>query len=812
MSWFRDATLGLALAGLGALAASPAGAAEPAGQPRSLAAQTAAMRRTGEWPYYGGNKGFQRYSPLAEINAGNIGRLTILWTRPGVDPSLTQRFPDLSPSHYYNATPVFVGGTLYTPDAVGLIEAVDPETGGTKWVQQPFGAGMQEAAGRSMRGLDTWRGPGGLRLLLVRGSYLYAVNAKDGTLYPGFGDHGRVDLLVKGPYAKRFTWSSGPIVVRDVVVVGGTSAANGAGDGGFNKESSPDDVRGYDVRTGKLLWTFHVVPHKGEPGYDTWADHAADYAGNLSAWCPLSADEELGLVYLPFTAPTAAYYGGWRAGDNLYSDSLVAADVRTGKRRWHFQMVHHDLWEYDNVGPPVLGDITVDGRRIKAVMQANKNAFVFVLDRATGRPVWPIEERAVPASTVPGEHASATQPFPTAPPPLDLQDLNESQLNDLTPGLHSAAEAAVHPFLLGPMYTPPIQRSDVPGGRRGTLLAPGDWGSANWNTGSFDPETSMYYGVTMTLPEVFQLVKATDPKATMEYWEPEGSGADAYDEIDMPEGMPYTRPPYGRMTALDMHHGTRAWVVADGDGVRNSPLLKDLHLPMLGVRSRPAPLITRTLLFLGEGSDAIIGSGPSPYDWGRKFRAYDKGTGKVLWATELPSGTTGGPMSFRYHGRQYIVVAVGSKKDAPELVALGLPWAQESGACPRPRHCSGVTSVGTSELTVRDGVYSAAQAAAGRALYPAQCSLCHRDSLAGGVNESPPLTGRRFLSGWQGMPLRALYRRILSTMPKADPGTLSEEQTLSLVAYLLQTNGYPPGSHAMASPDALNGIRFAYPP
>jgi quinoprotein glucose dehydrogenase len=665
------ATVGAAILGMSALAASSAGAAEPAA--RSLAGEIDAMARLGEWPYYGGNKGFQRYTPLSGINATNVGRLRILWRRPGVDPSLTRRFPDLAPSHYYNATPVFVDGTLYTPDAVGLLEAVDPATGSTRWVQQPFAESMHEAAGRSMRGVDSWRGPAGLRLLLVRGGYLYAVNAKDGTLYPDFGDKGRVNLLAKGPYTGRFSWSSGPIVVRDVVVVAGSSAANGAGDGGFNKESSPDDVRGYDVRTGKLLWTFHVVPRAGEPGYDTWGGHAADYAGNLSAWCPLSADEALGLVYLPFTAPTASYYGGWREGANLYSDSLVALDVRSGARRWHFQMVHHDLWEYDNVGPPVLGDITVDGRRIQAVMQANKNGFVFVLDRATGAPVWPIEERPVPASQVPGEHASSTQPFPAKPPPLDLQNLSAAELNDLTPELHWAAVEAVRPFVLAPMYTPGSLKSDAPGGKRGTLLAPGDWGSANWNTGSFDPATAMYYGVTMTLPEVFQLAKATDPKATMEYWEPGGRGADAYDEVDMPGGLPYTKPPYGRMTALDMNHGTRAWVVADGDGVRNSPQLKALKLPMLGVRSRPAPLITGTLIFLGEGSDAIFGSGPSPYDWGRKFRAYDKSSGKVVWETDLPSGTTGGPMSFRHEGKQYIVVAVGSKKDAPELVALGLP-------------------------------------------------------------------------------------------------------------------------------------------
>src|SRR5262249_54720808 len=246
---------------------------------------------------------------------------------------------------------------------------------------------------------------------------------------------------------------------------------------------------------------------------------------------------------------------------------------------------------------------------------------------------------------------------------LDLQNITEDALIDFTPELRQAALKAVQPFKLAPLYTPDSLKSDSPDGKKGTIIAPGDWGAPNWNTGSFDPDTNMYYGVTMTLPEVFEVVKATDPKATMEYWEPEGRGSTGYANVEMPDGLPFTKPPYGRINAINMNAGTTAWVVADGDGVRNSPQLKDLNLPMLGVRSRPAPLITSTLLFLGEGSDAIFGSGDSPYDWGKKFRAYDKGTGKVLWETELPSGTTGGPMTYQHKGKQYIVVAVGSRTD-----------------------------------------------------------------------------------------------------------------------------------------------------
>jgi quinoprotein glucose dehydrogenase len=638
---------------------------------------------------------------------------------------------------------------------------------------------------------------------------IYAVNAKDGSLYPDFGDKGRVNLQMNGPYTGRFHWTSGPIVARDVVVVAGSSAANGAGDGGFVKEASPDDARGFDVQTGKLLWTFHVVPKPDEPGYDTWGDNSAKIAGNLSAWCPLSADEELGLVYLPFTAPTSSYYGGWRPGDNLYSDSLVAVDVETGKMKWYFQMIHHDLWEYDNIGPPVLGDITVDGKAIKAVMQANKNAFLYVLDRSNGKPVWPIEERPVPLSKVPGEHSSPTQPFPTKPPAFDLQGLTEDDLMNFTPELYRQALEAVKPFVLGPLYTPPTMKSADPAEKQGTLMSPGDWGSGNWNTGAFDPETDMFYAVSMTMPEIFQIIKAPDSKATMEYNEPEGKD---YSTVKMPGDLPYTKPPYGRITAINMDRGEQVWMTADGDGPRNHPMLKDLNLPMLGVMSRPAPLVTKTLLFLGEGSDAIFGSGPGPYSWGKKFRAYDKATGKVIWETELPSGTTGGPMTYMYQDKQYIVVAVGSRKDAPELVALALSSGPASAgeteqAIFRPETSAPIRE--KQSKTVYDGVYTAAQAKSGQVVYRAKCGLCHGETLAGGENESPGLKGEGFISHWRGKPLRALYSRIISTMPTTDPGSLGEKETLDLVAYLLQGNGFPSGKNRATSPEALNEIQFS---
>jgi len=311
------------------------------------------------------------------------------------------------------------------------------------------------------------------------------------------------------------------------------------------------------------------------------------------------------------------------------------------------------------------------------------------------------------------------------------------------------------------------------------------------------------------MPEVFQIIKAPDSKATMEYNEPEGK---AYSTVKMPGDLPYTKPPYGRITAINMDRGEQVWITADGDGPRNHPMLKDLNLSMLGVMSRPAPLVTKTLLFLGEGSDAIFGSGPGPYSWGKKFRAYDKATGKVIWETELPSGTTGGPMTYMYQDKQYIVVAVGSRKDPPELVALALSSGPASAGESQQAISRTETSAPVSQKqskTVYDGVYTAAQAKAGQVVYRAKCGLCHGETLAGGENESPGLKGEGFISHWRGKPLRALYSRIISTMPITDPGSLSEKETLDLVAYILQGNGFPSGKDRATSAKALNETQFS---
>jgi len=661
-----------------------------AGLAAGLAAASAlhvqSQGKTVDWRYFGGDKAFTRYSPADQITRDNVKNLRIVWRRPAMNPGFKEAFPQLRVNAYLRATPIMIDGMLYSQDAHGFVSAFDADSGDVVWQQEPFARTEQELQGQSTRGVDYWRSGGDERIFAIRGEYLYALNAKTGKPYANFGNQGRATLhFDEGqPLAGRFNDSTGPLVVGNVVVVTGNTA--GAGDGGVVKEAAPENVRGFDARSGKLLWTFHVVPQAGEEGADTWGNESWKVAGDLGAWNPMSADEQLGFVYIPLTAPTAAAFGGWRPGTNLYSNALVALDAKSGKRTWHFQIVHHDLWEYDNVGPAILGDITVGGRRIKAVMQPNKNGFLYVLNRATGEPVWPIVERPVPASAVPGESAWPTQPIPTKPPAFDRQGITEDDLIDFTPELRQQARDLVKPYVLGPLYTPPSIRSDEAEGKKGTLTIPGAWGAGNWHTGAFDPETAMYYAVSLTLPGVRAVVStAGNAAATMDYAGPgpsQQTTAPGFVQGLGPQvqGLPIVKPPYGRITAFNLNSGDQVWMAANGDGPRDHPLLKDLHLPPLGVPNRPAPLVTKTLLFIGEGSDAVIGTPQVSWGWGKKFRAYDKATGQVIWETELPSGTTGAPMTYMHKGKQYIVVPIGAKDHPAEYVALALADARPSSA------------------------------------------------------------------------------------------------------------------------------------
>jgi quinoprotein glucose dehydrogenase len=633
----------------------------------------------GEWGYFGGDNKFNRYSPLDLINANNVDQLSIVWRRDATAASLRDDYNGMGFEKNLRSTPLLIDGVLYAPNIFGLVEAFDPATGETVWTQEPYQQTLLEAAGISSRGIAHWQQGIDRRLMVVRGSYLYALNPQTGEPFPDFGreEPGRINLAYSAANANNFALTTSPLVIGNTAVIGGF--LNGAGDGGSRKEAAPENIRGFDVRTGELKWEFNVVPQAGEFGYDTWEEGSAEWSGDIGSWCCLSADNELGIVYVPLGAPTSAYYGGHRPGDNLYANSLVALDAETGKRIWHFQMIHHDLWEYDNSSPPILGDITVNGRSIKAVMQANKNGFVYVFDRTNGEPVWPIVETPVPQSIVEGEATSATQPIPSKPPAFDRQGITLDDLIDFTPALRNQALELVDNFTLGPLYTPPSPW--IEGGNQGTLTLPNTWGAGNWNTGAFDPETGMYFAVSYTKTDNLGIAPTTSDSATMTHTIAQGSpNAPAI------QGLPLVKPPYGRVTALNMNTGELEWSVANGDGARDHPLLRDLDLPPLGIPNRPAPLVTKSLLFVGEGSDAVVGTVPggggaydgpdTGYDeswrWGTLFRAYDKSSGITVFEIDLAAGTTGAPMTYMHEGKQYIVVAVSSRATDPEWIALGL--------------------------------------------------------------------------------------------------------------------------------------------
>jgi quinoprotein glucose dehydrogenase len=634
--------------------------------------------RSVEWTSYGGDPGSTKYSPLDQIDKGNVSRLQIAWRRPSVDPSLTPGVTDFTSSNNFRSTPLMVGGVLYSSNGIGLVEAFDPATGKTVWVQEPFrdepGLGLR---GDSARGLAYWSGGADRRLFAIHGEYLVALDPRTGKPVGAFGDRGRVNLrLGLGPRATDYAWTGVPQVCRDVVMVG-LGIGGSVSDRPMHAEAVPGVVQAFDVRTGRPRWSFNPIPHPGEIGNDSWENDSWAYSGNANLWSLMSADEEQGLAYLPMTAPTNDMYGGHRLGDNLFANSLVCVKCLTGERVWHYQLVHHDLWDFDLPAAPILADIRVDGRPVKAVVQLTKQAFAFVFDRITGTPVWPIEERPVPASDTPGERTARTQPFPTRPPAFDRQGISEDDLIDFTPELHAEAVALLKHYRIGPLFTPPTLRGDGPDGIRGTIQLPGSVGGADWQGGAFDPETGMLYVPSITGPFTADIIKGDPQKSNLRYV----SGTRVW--TAGPGFLPLLKPPYGRITAIDLNKGTQAWMVPNGEGPRNHPLLKALNLPWLGNPGRSAPLLTRTLLFVGEGDPVMAALGSRlrpemnpalvPGAGGKKFRAYDKATGDRLWEIELPTGTTGAPMTYMHQGKQYIVVAVaGSEADSAQFVALSL--------------------------------------------------------------------------------------------------------------------------------------------
>ncbi len=624
-----------------------------------------AGRQAGEWTHYGGNAGSQKYSPLDQINKDTLARMAVAWRWSSPDNAIVTANPLMRPG-MYGDTPLMVTGVLYTVTSLGQIAAINPGSGETIWVFDPgsWKAGRPGNLGFVHRGLAYWSNGARERLLLGTGdAYLISVDAKTGALDPAFGDHGRVDLMAGVAHAVRaanYSVTAAPIICRNVIVVGASIH-----DGPTNKEWPRGDVSGFDVRSGKRLWTLHAIPQKGEFGHDSWSDDSASYTGSTNVWTNMSADEELGLVYLPFGTPTNDFYGGHRPGANLFAESLVALDARTGDRVWHFQAVHHGLWDYDFPAAPVLIDLHVDGRDVKAIAQVSKQGFTYVFDRRDGTPVWPIEERAVPQSDVPGERTSPTQPFPTKPPAFDRQGVSEDDLIDFTPELKDHAREAIKAFSYGPLFTPPSER--------GTLVLPGWVGGANWAGAAVDPETRNLYVPSLTSAIVVQLTKP-DAKASNFLYR---RGATL-----MPptlDGLPLIKPPYSRVTALDLNRGEMIWASPTGDGPRDHPLLRELNLPPLGAGVRTAALVTKSLLFIAMGQGNIgaqnpVAVGGRPLSPRRapeaiKLHAFDKQTGAHLWEMATPAGPLASPMTYLYRGTQYVVVAAGGGL-AAELTAF----------------------------------------------------------------------------------------------------------------------------------------------
>ncbi len=611
-----------------------------------------------EWLHHRGDPGSKNYSELDLINRDNAKDLQIAWR---------WRSDNFGPVSWPNlqTTPLMANGVLYATAGIRrAVVAIDAASGETLWMYRIDEGERGENAPRKGPGRGVaYRRDGDQETVFVisPGYRLIALNAKDGRPRASFGDGGIVDLkanldqdldLETAPIGA----SSPPIVVGDVVIVG---SAFPAGIAPPTKEMPVGNVTGYDAVTGERRWIFHTIPQPGEPGHETWLDDSWTYTGNVGVWTPMSADPELGYVYLPTEAPTGDFYGGHRPGDNLYAQSLVCLDAKTGKRVWHFQTVHHPIWDYDLPAPPVLMDIEVDGVKIPAVAQITKQGTTFVFDRRTGEPVWPIVETPFPASNVPDEITAPTQPIPTLPEPFMPNGVTIDSLNDLTPEIFDEAKRIASKYTLGPVFTPGTVISES---NYGTLMSPSGIGGANWQGAVADPESGILYvssAATLGAMAMFQ-----DPdRSNMQF-------VSRFDEIDGPFGLPLLKPPWGRITALDMNTGKVLWFRANGgtpEWVKNHEKLAGVDLPPTGHEERAGMLVTKTLLFAGEGAGLY-----GVWGGGAMFRAHDKKTGEVLAEIDLGANQSGVPMTYAINGKQYIVVAAGAPNRAGELIALTL--------------------------------------------------------------------------------------------------------------------------------------------
>jgi len=623
-------------------------------------------RAYGEWRHYGGDRGHNRYSSLNQINRTTFKNLKVAWRWESVDAAVTRANPSLRPGAF-KPTPLMIGGVLFTSTCFSQVAAIDAATGKTIWVYDPksYQSGRPANSGFQHRGVEYWTDGKIHRILIATGGrQLVSLDALTGQPDPNFGANGMVDLtegLGRKFDKTQLGFNSPPVVCRDTIVVGCVVFDYPA-----FPTTPPGHIRGFDVRTGKMKWIFHTVPEAGEFGSKTWEDESWKTAGGANAWSTLSADEELGYVYLPLGTPTNDYYGGHRPGDNLFGESLVCLNAETGQRVWHFQGVHHGLWDYDFCSGPNLVDLKKGGATVKAVAQVGKQGFCFLFDRVNGKPLFPIEERPVPQSDVPGEKTSPTQPFPTKPPAFERQTIFEDDLVDFTPEIKKKAREIVSHWRHGPMFLPP----SVPetNGMKGSLVLPSAGGGANWAGACVDPQSGRLFVPSWTRPLGFNLKKTEGNASGYRY-------NIAYSGTAGPEGLPIVKPPYYRVTAIDLSQGSHAWQIPLGDGPRNHPAIRHLNLGPLGyvggsAEGKGGGILTGGLLIISQFPDKSYDEQPVPK--GSLLHAIDQTTGETVAQIPLDAYALGTPMTYLHQGRQFLVVSTMDKEGKGELIALAL--------------------------------------------------------------------------------------------------------------------------------------------
>jgi quinoprotein glucose dehydrogenase len=670
---------------------------------------SAQKNKDGEWPSYAADLAGTRYRPLDQITASNFSKLEVAW-RFKTD-SIGNR-----PEYKLEGTPLMVNGVVYTTAGSRRAAiALDAATGELLWVHGEHEGDRGAAAPRQLsgRGLAYWTDGKQERILYVTPGYrLICLDAKNGQIIPSFGKGGVIDLKLDDDQTIMPDLTTGEIGLQSAPIVANNTIIIGAA---FREGMTPKSirnnkgyVRGFDVRTGKRMWIFHTIPLKNEPGYDTWLNGSAEYTGNTGLWTQVTADEQLGLAYLPVESPTGDYYGGHRPGNNLYGESLVCVDLKTGQKKWHFQLVHHPLWDMDISSAPILADINVDGRAIKAVAQPTKQGFLFVFDRITGKPVWPIDEKPVEKGSVPGEWYAPTQPFPSKPPSYSRNGVSIDDLIDFTPAMRDAAQTIIAKYHIGPVYTPPVE-SKI-GGPLATLTLGTASGGTNWPGASYDPETHIVYAYACNAcltpiglarpPKTLSDMDFVAGTAGQEVVNRAGPGENAGADSPMPkrvagagrggagggggglsvQGLPLIKPPYGTISAISLDKGEIVWQIAHGDtpdAIRNNAALKGINLPRTGQSGyNVGTLITKTLVIAGEGLRTTTPEHPP----GALLRAYDKATGKDAGAVYIPAPQTGSPMTYMINGKQYIIVAVSGGNYSGEYIAFTLPEKEE----PRP--------------------------------------------------------------------------------------------------------------------------------